>query len=88
MQADEPSDPYLMNGYDRKGLTLAHSGNESVKIRVEVDVTGNGDWVLYKAFDVPAGKGIKYQFPDSLAANWVRVVTDKPTTATAQFTYE
>jgi len=37
VKAQEPSDPYLMTGYDRKRLVLSHRGNEVIRIAVEVD---------------------------------------------------
>jgi len=87
VQANEPSDPYLMTGYDHKQLTLAHSGSGVVKICVQVDIAGTGDWVDFRTFDVPADQPVAYRFPEAFAAYWVRVVADQPTTATAQFTY-
>ena len=40
--ANEPSDPYLMTGFDHKVLHLYANENitENVVVRMEVDVTG------------------------------------------------
>ncbi|HBY59029.1 MAG TPA: hypothetical protein DEH78_04360, partial [Solibacterales bacterium] len=45
VKAGQPSDPYLMTGYDRKTLTLSHQQAATVKVRVEIDLTGAGLWV-------------------------------------------
>lgn len=88
VKAGVPSDPYLMNGYDKKSFTLSHSGTGAMKFRVEVDPSGEGSWVRYGEFEVKAGATLEHRFPDAFSAAWVRVVGDKDTTATAEFVYE
>ncbi|MHC4743961.1 MAG: hypothetical protein ACYS8Z_18745 [Planctomycetota bacterium] len=88
VEAGKPSDPYLMTSYDRKSLTLSHKMKTAVTVRVEVDIDGNGNWKIYKSFDVPTGKSLEYQFSDLFAAYWVRVVSAEDAIATAQFLYE
>jgi len=88
VQAGQPSDPYLMTGYDRKTLTLSHQSDRNTTIRVEVDIDGNGTWKTYKTFDVPATKTVKHRFPDGFGAYWVRTVALQDTVATAQLIYE
>ncbi|MBI4624410.1 MAG: hypothetical protein HY736_14495 [Verrucomicrobia bacterium] len=86
--AGQPSDPYLMTGYDHKKLTLSHRSPWSVRMRVEVDFTGTGRWVTNAVVDVPAGKAVDQRFPDGYQAYWVRVSADVGTTATAWLTYD
>ncbi len=88
VSANEPSDPYLMTGYDRKSLVLAHDAVLAVKMTVEVDVTGDGLWLPYRAFAVEPGRPFTHQFPVAFAAYWVRFAADRACRATAQFTYE
>ena len=88
VKADVPSDPYLMTGYDRKSIELSHDADESITIRVEVDVTGDGQWQLYQAFDVPSDETVEYVFPEGFSAYWVRTVSSTNVNATAQLTYE
>src|SRR5688500_4805343 len=45
VQTGVASDPYLMTGYDRKTLTLAHGADRPVTITLEIDMTGDGNWV-------------------------------------------
>ncbi|MBI5687246.1 MAG: hypothetical protein HZC54_19405 [Verrucomicrobia bacterium] len=87
VKANEPSDPYLMTGYDQKSLTLSHDVAGKVSMRVEVDISGTGQWVTYRSFDVPAGKKLKHTFPAEFAAYWVRVVANRDAKATAAFIY-
>jgi len=88
VKAGTTSDPYLMTGYDHKRLTLLHTSAEPVPIRVEADITGTGQWVTYREFNVKPGRPLEHRFPDAFAAYWVRVVAIKETTATATFIYQ
>ncbi|MBC7366505.1 MAG: hypothetical protein H7343_06770, partial [Undibacterium sp.] len=87
VKAGAPSDPYLLTGYDQKSLALSHTSATSVRIRVEVDLTGTGQWVNYRTFEVPAGKTVEHKFPAAYQAYWLRVVAGSPATATAWLTY-
>ncbi len=84
--ADEPSDPYLMTGYDRKRLTL--SADRPTKITVETDVAGDGSWRVYGAFEVTPDAPVEHAFPEAFGAYWVRVTADADVTATAQLAYD
>jgi len=85
--AGVPSDPYLLTGYDQKSLSLSHTAATPVRIRVEVDLTGTGQWVNYRTFDVPSGQTVTHTFPAAYQAYWLRTVAESPTTATAWLTY-
>jgi hypothetical protein len=87
VKAGEPSDPYLMTGYDRKLLHLVHHGRGSVTIRIEVDIDGTGYWRTYESFDVSDHVSVMHRFPDAFGAYWVRAVASKDTVVTAQLTY-
>jgi len=86
VKAGEPSDPYLMTGFDKKSLTL--SADSAAKVRVEVDITGTGLWRTWQTLEVAPGKATKYRFPDAFNAYWVRVAADHDCTASAVFQYE
>jgi len=88
VEADQPSDPYLMAGYDCKRLRLSHKSSRPVTMRVEVDLTGDGHWVVYRRFEVPPGQPIEHEFSPAFQAYWVRVVADQRCVATAQLSYE
>lgn len=87
VQAGQYSDPFLMTGFDKKVVHLAHDAKGDVRFTIEVDFLGNGDWNVYETIRVPA-KGYEHHiFPDGFSAHWVRLKTDKECTATAQFMY-
>ncbi|HQX53476.1 MAG TPA: hypothetical protein PLY87_27870 [Planctomycetaceae bacterium] len=88
VKSGEPSDAYLMNGYDGKTLTLSHAANSTVTIRIECDITGNGFWVPHEAFEVSPGRSVEHTFPAAFSAYWVRAVCDADCTASAQLVYE
>jgi len=87
VKAGEPSDAYLMTGFDRKRLTLSHTGAEAVNVTVELDITGTGVWRAYETFRVEPGQTAPTVLDDA-RAYWLRVRADKPCTATAWLLYE
>jgi hypothetical protein len=87
VKAGEHSDPYLMTGFDKKVLHLKNNSNQSVKFTIEVDFIGSEEWTAYQTITVPANGYVHHEFPDGYQAHWVRLVTDRPTSATAIFFY-
>ena len=88
VKAGVPSDPYLIGFYDRKELVLSHDSDVDVVFTIEVDPTGNGDWMQYKSVAVGAGKAWTYDFPEAFQARWIRFSTDADTRATAWLEYQ
>ena len=83
--ANTPSDPYLMYGYDEKILTL--STTDDTTITVEIDFLADNTWSTYQNFELAANQTLTHTFPTGFHAHWVRVRSNKPTTATAQLQY-
>lgn len=52
VEAGQVSDPFLMTGFDKKGLHLAHDSDATVSFRIEVDFLGDGTWKRYRDFQV------------------------------------
>lgn len=88
VKANVPSDPYLIAFYDKKTLTLKQESDKAVNLTVEVDPTGNGDWMVYETYRVEPGKEKIVVLPDELQARWIRFVSDADTQATAWLVYE
>ena len=84
----EPSDAYLMTGFDSKTLTLSHRAADPVAMRVEVDISGTGNWQRYRTLDVPAGEAIEHEFPRAFDAYWMRMTCAADCIATAQLVYQ
>jgi hypothetical protein len=82
---NDPSDPYLMCGYDRKTLTL--ESLKACRITAEIDITGMGEWHPYRTFELPGSEKIRYEFPDTFQAYWIRFQSDTAAVVTAQLEY-
>lgn len=88
VEPDEPSDPYLMAGYDRKTVELSHDAKDGVSFTFQVDAAADGTWLLYATIRVPAGETVTHTFPAGYAAHWVRLTPDRSCKATAIFNYD
>jgi len=82
------SDPYLIGHYDQRIMTLSHKDMIDVTFRVEVDPTGDGNWMHYRTFAVQAGEKITHTFPKEIQMRWIRFSVDKPCRATAWLEYK
>lgn len=81
--AGEPSDPFLLNGFDKKIVHLSHTALVEVDFTLEVDHEGNGNWEQYRVITVPAS-GFQYHiFPNEFNANWIRFKVNKACKASA-----
>jgi len=79
----EPSDPYLMTGFDKKVLHV--KTDKAVDVSIEIDFLGNGSWVPY---DGMARSEYRYHvFPAGFSAHWVRLTALADCTASAEFIY-
>ncbi len=87
VKAGIPSDPYLMLGYDDKSFELSHQSSEVIEFTVQVDITGMGAWADYQSYRVAPGEALSERFPAGFSANWVRLISQRDTKATATFTY-
>ncbi len=87
VKAGEPSDPYLMTGFEHKCLHLFHEEKHTVKFDIELDALGDGTFRRYETFSVEAGQAIQEAFPTGLSAHWLRVVPHGDAVATAQLHY-
>jgi hypothetical protein len=86
VKAGEPSDPYLMTGFDQKCLHISHDGGRG-KFTIEVDFQGTGkNWHRYAEIETSDGYAF-HVFPPGFSAHWVRIISDGDCTVTAQFFY-
>lgn len=88
VKANVPSDPYLIGFYDKKEMELSHQADSDVTFTVEVDPTGNGDWMEYLVQKVKAGEKWAYEFPKEFQARWIRFSTNTDTRATTWLKYQ
>ena len=87
VKAGVPSDAYLFAFYDKRTMTLSHETAKDIKVRVEMDPTGNGDWMEYNTFDVKKGQNLTHEFP-AIEARWIRFVSLDDATVTAWLEYK
>ncbi len=85
VEANIPSDPYLLTAYDKKTLTL--EADQALTITAEIDLTGEGRWAPYARFEVKPGAAATHVFPEDFQAYWIRFQASAPCTASAQLDY-
>ena len=88
VKANQPSDPYLLWGYDRRAITLSHTSSALVTMTIEVDLTGEGLWVEHTKIDVAPSQTASRTFPAAFQARWLRIRASHDCTATALLEYE
>lgn len=87
MKANEPSDPYLMTGYDNKTVTFYHDSIYDVEFTIEVDYMADNSWHVYDVITVKPGEKLVHDFPKGFNAHWVRIKVNRDCKATAWFSY-
>lgn len=70
------SDAFLINGFDRKLIHMAHQSDQPVAFILEVDELGNGQWKDLDRVTVPAS-GYRYKLFSKMNGQWLRVKTDR-----------
>jgi hypothetical protein len=81
--ARQPSEPFLMTGFDKKMLHL--KTDRQVSVTVEIDFLGDGSWERYESINVNGYQ--RHMFPDGFSAHWVRLTASADCVATAEFFY-
>lgn len=87
VQANTPSEPFLFAGWPQRSAWIKNEGKQKVKFTLEVDNEGKGNWSVLETTDIAAGASSRLDFDNDEAGEWIRVVTDNPTTATVHFYY-
>ena len=89
VKGGEPSDPFLMTGFDKKALHLTGTNptGGAVAFKVEVDFLGDGHWMTYQTLKLDSGEYRQHIFPDGFSAHWVRITVESDCRATAHFHY-
>jgi len=87
VRAGEPSDPFLMTGFEHKVLHLKQHSGPAAKVSIEVDFLGHGGWEKYETIALGAGQYRHHVFPTGFSAHWVRLTADASVALTAEFIY-
>jgi len=88
VKANEPSDPYIMTGYDKKKITLENHSDTNNAVIMECDVAGDGRFSFYETFNLIPHQTLEVQLPEWLNAYWVRFTPSNDGKMTVQLTYE
>ena len=86
VKADQPSDPYLMYGYDRKKLHV--KTDTPAEITIEVDPSGTGHWHTMGSLIASPDEVRQFNFYPGFNAHWVRLISNADATVTTTFIYE
>lgn len=87
VNANQPSDPYMFNGWKERCGWIKNAGKESVIFTFEVDEAGSNVWKSLKNVTVDPGVSVNVPFTSQDKGVWIRVKTDKQTNATVSFAY-
>lgn len=87
VESGHPSEPMLFAGWDKRMAWVKNEGDKAARFTFEVDKKGNGRWSRIKTVTLKPGSSISLSFDKKQQGEWVRVVSDTPTVATASFTY-
>ena len=90
--AGEPSEAFLVTGFEHRTIHLAHTEPEAVSFTIEVDPTGRGDWEEHAVVTVgpaeagTAGAGYGWaMLPAEMDAPWLRVRADRDVAAATAY---
>ncbi|MCF2494440.1 hypothetical protein [Dyadobacter chenhuakuii] len=85
--ANATSEPFLFSGWANRSAWIQNNGDAEVTFTFEVDKNGNGLWTNLKTLKVGAKKAANIQFAANDGGEWIRIKADKPTNASAHFSY-
>ena len=87
VKAQEPSEPFLFNGWKKRCAWVHNEGTAVVNFTFETDTKGNASWSNLQSVSVAPGEASLVEFPADLQAEWIRVKADKNTMATLHFSF-
>jgi hypothetical protein len=82
---DQPSEPFLMTGFDKKVLHL--ECDKAAAFQIEIDFLGDGSWSRYEVVQVSTSGYAYHVFPSGFSAHWVRLIPRDNCTVSAEFMY-
>lgn len=87
VKANQASEPYLFSGWDKRCAWIKNTGEQSVTFTFEIDKQGNNQWTSLKKVLVAPNASAYVEFAPEETGTWVRVVTNKNTSASVSFAY-
>jgi hypothetical protein len=78
VKAGVASDPFLLAGFARRMVCLAHDGVAATTFTLEIDEQGDGRWRTWRDAALPAGERAAWiELPAELPGAWIRAKTDR-----------
>tara|TARA_Y100001980_G_C14556916_1_gene353688 strand:- start:105680 stop:108169 length:2490 start_codon:yes stop_codon:yes gene_type:complete len=87
VKANEISEPFLFSGWPYRTAWVKNEGGVATTFTFEVDAEGSGKYEAVHSITIPGGESKRINFTDAEAGEWVRVKSDRETTATVHFYY-
>jgi hypothetical protein len=87
IKANTTSEAFLFSGWQNRSSWIKNSGNQTVTFKYEVDNKGNNQWTELKKVTLAGNSSTLVPFNSSETGEWIRVGTDKNTTASVSFIY-
>lgn len=87
VQHNEPSEPFLFAGWSERMAWIHNDGNRPVTFDFEIDRKGDGKWISTRTLMLEPQQSGFVNFPHDEEGEWIRVTTDRSTTATVAFAY-
>ncbi|MBM3868254.1 MAG: hypothetical protein FJ384_04905 [Verrucomicrobia bacterium] len=77
-KAGEPSDPFLLAGFAKRAVFLAHDGEAATTFTLEIDAQGDGQWKRWRDVALKAGEPSAWvEIPAALPGAWIRAKADR-----------
>ena len=87
IEANVSSEAFLFAGWNKRMAWIQNAGKEEVTFTFEVDIQGKGAWKKLRTVVLSAGASKNISFQPSEIGEWIRVKSNKQTTATVNFNY-
>jgi hypothetical protein len=78
---------YLMTGYDEKTVVLESDVDTEFQLYIYINHYSNQP-VLFKKFQLKAGKKITYKFPEGFSAHWAQLKSSRDCNSNSWFVYK
>lgn len=87
IEANVASEPFLFAGWAKRMAWVHNAGNQPVSFAFEIDTDGKGNWKPLRTVEAGAGQSVAVTFTAKETGEWIRVKSNRATTATVNFNY-
>lgn len=87
IEANAVSEPFLFAGWNKRMAWIHNAGTHNVTFSFEIDTDGKGNWKSLRSIEAGAGQSVAVPFAANETGEWIRVKSNRATTATVNFNY-